>query len=57
MRHVPTGSHLPPPSHSPHLENGAERIYFIHGAVNTMRELERRIEAGALAVLITAETR
>lgn len=49
MRRVPTGSHLPPPSHSPHLENGADRIYFIHGVINTMRELERRIEAGQVA--------
>lgn len=49
MRPVPTGSHLPPPSHSPHLENGADRIYFIHGVINTMRELERRIEAGQAA--------
>ena len=49
MRHVPTGSHLPAPSHSPHLENGAERICFIHGVINTMRELERRIEAGQVA--------
>lgn len=49
MRRVPTGSHLLPPSHSPHLENGADRNYFIHGVINTMRELERRIEAGQVA--------
>lgn len=45
MRSVPMGSHLTAPSHSPHLENGADTICFIHRVTDTMGELERGTEA------------
>lgn len=54
-RYVAMRSHFTPLRHFPHLEHGADRIYFTHGVINTMRELERRTGAGQVAPIINQQ--